>query len=72
MQEEVVDPLPEPWQRELAATELVHLIAERTLDMGVNAKEVRIALSNFSRDHGGGVTYRAARHVDGVIVLPTA
>lgn len=38
---EVVEPLPEIWQRDLAASELAKLIRERASDVGVPADEVK-------------------------------
>lgn len=37
---EVVEPLPETWQRHLAASELAKLIRERASGIGVPADEV--------------------------------
>lgn len=39
---EIVEPLRESWQRELATFELARLIRERAFDIGVEAHEVRL------------------------------
>lgn len=37
---EIVEPLRESWQRELATFELARLIREKAFDVGVEAREV--------------------------------
>ena len=37
---EVVEPLRESWQRELAAFELARVVRERAFDIGIEAEEV--------------------------------